>query len=77
MMPLIQQLIKKQTQDWTPQMIIDPVQDRLLDIIRRRRSRSPCRTRQSPPAAPAPPSNVVNIMDALTKSVAAENRSGK
>ena len=33
MMPLIQQLIKKQTQHWTPKMVIDPVQDRLLDII--------------------------------------------
>jgi len=33
MMPLIQQLIKKQTQDWTPKLVIDPLQDRLLDII--------------------------------------------
>lgn len=33
MMPLVQQLIKKQTKDWTPKMVADPVQERLLEII--------------------------------------------
>jgi DNA end-binding protein Ku len=37
MMPLIQQLIKKQTQRWNPKMVIDPVQERLLDSSQKRR----------------------------------------
>ncbi|MGO7704625.1 Ku protein, partial [Rhizobium ruizarguesonis] len=33
MMPLFQQLIKKQTQHWSLTMVSDPVHDKLLDII--------------------------------------------
>ena len=77
MMPLIQQLIKKQTKDWSPKMVADPVQERLLDIIAAKK-----KTLKKPPAskaklAPSQPNNVVNIMDALRKSVAAEQRAGK
>lgn len=39
MMPLVQQLIKKQTKDWTPKMVADPVQERLLEIIAAKRRR--------------------------------------
>jgi DNA end-binding protein Ku len=78
MMPLIQQLIKKQTQDWTPKMVIDPVQDRLLDIIdaKKKALKKPSKSKTKPASSPTP-NNVVNIMDALRKSVAAESRSGK
>jgi DNA end-binding protein Ku len=79
MMPLIQRLIKKQTQDWTPKMVIDPVQDRLLDIIdaKKKSLKKPSKSASKAPASSPAPNNVVNIMDALRKSVAAENRSGK
>jgi DNA end-binding protein Ku len=79
MMPLIQQLIKKQTQDWTPKLVIDPVQDRLLDIINTKKKalKKPSKSTTKVPASSPRPNNVVNIMDALRKSVAAENRSGK
>ena len=79
MMPLVQQLIKKQTQHWNPKMVIDPVQDRLLDIIadKRKALKKPSKAKAKAPASTPAPSNVINIMDALKKSVAAETRTGK
>ncbi|KQY20300.1 Ku protein [Rhizobium sp. Root482] len=79
MMPLIQQLIKKQTRHWHPKMVIDPVQDRLLDIIAEKKKalRRPSKTRAKAPASAPAPSNVINIMDALKKSVAADTRARK
>ncbi|MGV1832856.1 Ku protein [Agrobacterium vitis] len=79
MMPLVQQLIKKQTQHWNTKMVIDPVQDRLLDIIaiKKKALKKPSKVKAKAPASAPVPSNVINIMDALKKSVAAENRTGK
>ena len=77
MMPPIQQLIKKQTQHWNPKMVIDPVQDRLLDIIANKKKALKKPSKAKAPASGSAPSNVINIMDALKKSVAAETRSGK
>ncbi|TCL65832.1 Ku protein [Rhizobium sp. BK251] len=79
MMPLVQQLIKKQTQHWNPKMVIDPVQDRLLDIIadKKKALKKPSKSKAKAPASAPAPSNVINIMDALKKSVAAETRTGK
>ncbi len=78
-MPLVQQLIKKQTQHWNPKMVIDPVQDRLLDIIaeKKKTMKKPSKTKVKTPASSPAASNVINIMDALKKSVAAETRTGK
>ncbi|KQW67270.1 MULTISPECIES: Ku protein [unclassified Ensifer] len=77
MMPLVQQLIEKKTQDWNPKMVVDPVQDRLLDIIntRKKQLKNPQKGKAKSPASE--PSNVINIMDALRKSVAAETRPRK
>jgi DNA end-binding protein Ku len=78
MMPLVRQLIKKQTKDWSPKMVADPVQERLLDIIaaKKKTMKKPAKAKdKSAPAAQ--PNNVVNIMDALKKSVAAEKRAGR
>lgn len=79
MMPLIQQLIKKQTLHWNPKMVIDPVQDRLLDIIAEKKKalKKSLKTKGRAPASAPAPSNVINIMDALKKSVAAETRTSK
>ncbi|TAV01247.1 Ku protein (plasmid) [Rhizobium ruizarguesonis] len=80
MMPLVQQLIKKQTQHWSPTMVSDPVQDKLLDIIDAKKKQMKKPSRAKPKAGekqqPAQ-SNVINIMDALRKSVEAENRPGR
>lgn len=79
MMPLVQQLIRKQTQHWNPKMVIDPVQDRLLDIIatKKKALKKPSKAKAKTPASAPAPNNVINIMDALKKSVAAETRAGK
>lgn len=78
MLPLVQRLIRKQKRDWSPKLVADPVQNRLLDIIdaRKKAMKKPSKPRARTPASKAP-SNVINIMDALKKSVAAETRSRK
>jgi DNA end-binding protein Ku len=77
MMPLIQQLIKKQTRHWDSKLVSDPVQDKLLEIIEatRKKTKRPANLNASEPKAT--PNNVINIMDALRKSVETENRPGK
>lgn len=65
MMPLVQQLIKKQTQHWSPKMVSDPVQDKLLDIIdaKKKQMKKPSRTTSKSKEKQEPaPSNVINIM---------------
>lgn len=76
-MPLIQQLIKKQTRHWDSKLVADPVQDKLLEIIEAKRKKTKRPTKAKGTAPRATPNNVINIMDALRKSVEAENRSGK
>jgi DNA end-binding protein Ku len=77
-MPLVQHLIKEQTLHWNPKMVIDPAQDRLLDIIaaKKKAMKKPAKAKAPAPGKTAP-DNVINIMDALKKSVAAETRIGK
>lgn len=79
MMPLVQRLIKKLTKDWSPSMVEDPVQERLVDIIaaKKKAIKKPSRAKSKSSTTSSPPSNVVNIMDALKKSVAAERRPRK
>lgn len=79
LMPLIQQLIKKQTQPWDAKMVVDPVQESLLDIIKAKKKAlgKPAKAKAKAQEPSPPPSNVINIMDALRKSVAAESRKGK
>jgi DNA end-binding protein Ku len=76
MMSLLQKLIKRQTQDWSAKMLTDPVQDRLIDIIniKKKALKRPSKSKAKAPASPEPASNVVNIMDALRKSIAAQDR---
>ena len=79
MMPLVLQLIKKKTRHWNPEMAEDPVQDRLLEIIadKKRRMKKLVKAKAEAADPPPQPSNVINIMDALRKSVAKETRSRK
>lgn len=77
MMPLIQQLIKKQTRHWDSKLVADPVQDKLLEIIEAKRKKTKRPTKAKTSELTATPNNVINIMDALRKSVDAENRPGK
>lgn len=75
LMTLVETLIEERTKPWDPKMVQDPVQDRLLDIIAAKKKGH---KRPAPAKAvdEAPASNVINIMDALRRSVKSE-ASGK
>lgn len=72
LMRLMKQLIDGRTQDWSPDMASDPVQARLKEIIAAKRKKRKAPAKRE--AAAGRPDNVVNIMDALKKSLAAEKR---
>lgn len=68
---LLANLIKERTTEWDPAMLVDPVQDRLHDIIAsKQKGKKPAKKK----AEPVAPSNVVNIMDALRQSLAADKK---
>lgn len=72
-MKLLTALIDRQTQPWDPEMVRDPVQERLLDIIAARqkgRKRAPAREAAKPKTG-----NVVSILDALRASLAQDGTS--
>ena len=59
---LVTKLIDERTKAWDPQMVTDPVQGQLLQIIAAKKKGKRVR---KPKSVPEPASNVVNIMDAL------------
>ncbi len=75
LLDLVAELIEERRKPWSAEMVRDPVQDRLVEMIgEKRKNIRPSRST----AAPAPaPNNVVNIMDALRRSVAAEAKGKK
>jgi DNA end-binding protein Ku len=74
LLSMVTKLIGERSRPWDPAMVSDPVQEQLLNIIAaKKKGRRPAR----PKATPPPPSNVVNIMDALRKSIQAEKPAGK
>lgn len=76
LMNLVSKLIDERWKPWSASMVHDPVQSRLLEIINSKK-----KGRKRPAAAKAEatvvPSNVVNIMDALRKSIGSETKSAK
>lgn len=73
---LIAKLIEERKKPWSPVMVRDPVQTRLIEIIKEKR-KSASRPRRTKPEAEPAPSNVINIMDALRRSVAADGKPGR
>jgi len=68
---LVSKLIDQRTAPWDPKMLGDPVQDRLLDLIAaKKKGKRPAKAKKQPERS----TNVVNIMDALRKSLAAEGK---
>lgn len=67
---LVTTLIDERTAPWNPKMLNDPVQARLLDIIAAKKKGR--RVAKPKPAAEEGASNVINIMDALRKSIGAD-----
>jgi DNA end-binding protein Ku len=67
-MALMTTLIEERSKPWDPAMVNDPVQERLLEIIAsKKKGKRPPKMRPEPER----PGNVINIMDALRKSIEA------
>lgn len=79
LVPLVQKLIKQKTARWSPDMVSDPIQESLLKLIaQKKKALKPKKATKSGKADGAKPaSNVINIMDALKKSVANELKNRK
>ena len=78
LVPLVQKLIKQQTSHWSPDMVSDPIQESLLKLIEeKKKALRPKKSAKGKTSEASPKSNVVNIMDALKKSVAEELKSRK
>ena len=72
---MMKSLIGKYTKPWDPEMADDPVQDKLHEIIAaKKKGRKTAKVKK--PEQPAE-SNVINIMDALRNSLAAERKPKK
>ncbi len=78
LVPLVQKLIKQKTKRWSPDMVSDPIQESLLKLIEEKKKLlKPKKKTAKSKDTHAPGSNVVNIMDALRKSVADELKTRK
>ena len=67
---LMTRLVKERTTRWSPSMVEDPIQKQLAKIIKgKSRALKPAKEKEQ--AAPVK-GNIVNIMDALKKSLASE-----
>jgi DNA end-binding protein Ku len=71
---LIARLIDEKTVGWDPKLLRDPVEEKLRDLIAARKSGGkPAKAK----TMPKPAGNVVNIMEALRKSLAADRKPAK
>jgi len=72
LMKMVTKLIGQKTGEWSPDMVSDPVQENLAEIIaaKKKARKKPAKKTKAEPEAER--GNVVNIVDALKKSLAAE-----
>jgi DNA end-binding protein Ku len=74
---LMKKLIEERTEPWSPEMTQDPIQSKLAAMIEDKK-KGLKKQRAAPAKKEEPrPGNVINIMDALKKSVAKEGSRGK
>lgn len=74
---LVETLIGDLTKPWDGSMVRDPVQEKLKDIIASKQKKKPKKAkRKAAEEEPEAPTNVVNIMDALRKSISQEKKKG-
>jgi DNA end-binding protein Ku len=68
---MVSSLIEERTKPWSPEMVGDPVQEALLALIRsKKKGKRPAKSKSAPQTS----DNVVNIMDALRKSLETKKR---
>jgi DNA end-binding protein Ku len=67
LLKMVENVIAERVQPWSESMVEDPVQDRLLEIIKAKQKGN---ARQKPPPSDAEqPSNVIDLMEALKRSL--------
>jgi DNA end-binding protein Ku len=70
MLDMVGQIIEDRTVAWSDSMVKDPVQDRLLDIIKSKKStKRKTKAKDEPEINLEPQSNVIDLMAALKKSL--------
>ena len=74
---LVTTLIEERSKPWDPKMVADPVQDKLLDIIASKKKGRKRIVEQEPADELSERGNVVNIMDALRRSLTSPKKSAK
>jgi len=75
---LIESLIEDLTKPWDPEMVRDPVQERLKEIIEsKQKKRKKPAQRKKTEEDPEPAGNVVSIMDALKRSISEEKKKSR
>ncbi|MGO4171888.1 non-homologous end joining protein Ku [Bosea sp. TAF32] len=67
LLKLAQKFIKAKSEDWSPEMVKDPVREHLLKLIASKKRRKGARVSAS--RDDGRPANVVNLFDALKKSL--------
>lgn len=77
LMTLVTKLIDERTKPWNPDMVTDPVQEKLLEIIAAKKKGKKFAPKAETPDAPQTSGNVISIMDALRKSISTEGRTKK
>ncbi|HEY0033266.1 MAG TPA: Ku protein [Devosia sp.] len=73
LLSMVEQIIMDRTTTWSESMVKDPVQDKLLDIIKAKQStKRKAKPKKADADAPAPQNNVVDLMAALKQSLEAK-----
>ncbi|MBV9115462.1 MAG: Ku protein [Hyphomicrobiales bacterium] len=75
LLQMVEAVVEEKTKPWEPQLVKDPVQEHLLDIIASKKKGR--RSARKSKEAPERPSNVISIMDALKKSLDADGKRKK
>jgi DNA end-binding protein Ku len=74
LMKLVFSLIEERTKPWSADMVDDPVQARLLEIIKSKKKKGTKKVAKPKAEPPVETGNVINIMDALRKSIASSSK---
>ncbi|MFN7090660.1 MAG: Ku protein [Allorhizobium sp.] len=73
---MMKKLMEARLRDWDPKLVRDPVEERLHEIIESRTKKSK-RTKPKKAAEPERKDNVIDIMEALKRSLASEKKTAR
>jgi DNA end-binding protein Ku len=74
----IKKMIKPRLEKWSSELVTDPIQESLLKLVAsKKKALKPVKKAKGKKAESDAPSNVINIMDALKKSVESDLKGRK